>query len=131
MQEIKITAYIKDLLINSLSILKDEDYQRRIWFREEGPEVSSYIDTVTHLLDRCKHILEYTNSSEKIGKENYDLLRKLSLLVREHVDLVEERKDPDLLTEDELLNDPNWHDIQMLAEEVEEKLLEFLKRENT
>ena len=118
------------MLINSLRILKDEEYQRRVWFRHEGPEVSTYIDTAAHLIGKCEIIFEDPSCVEYLGKEDYALLKKLYDLIIEHVDLTEDRiKDTDLLQENELLDNPNWHDIQTLANEVYIKLTDFMNRE--
>lgn len=129
MHKKRILGLIEDLLLNALSSLKDEEFQRRVWFRNEGPEVSSYGSITIHLLDRCESLFEFPSCEKFLGKENYGDLKKLYELVMEHVCLTESRIiDTDLLQEDELLNNPNWHDIQTLAEKVYIELTELVKR---
>lgn len=124
-----ILSRIKTMLINSIDSLKDEEFQRRVWFRNEGPEADSYGDACIFLIDECESIFKQPGCVDYLGTENYEHLKKLYDLVSDHFGLTQERIiDTDLLQEDELLNDPNWHDIQMLAGEVEEKLTEFVKR---
>lgn len=127
----KIDALInilKDLQLNSIGVLRDENYQRRIWFKREGPGVSSYIDTAVHFLDRSELILHDPASLGQLGEVNYSLLKKLHDLLTEHVHLTEDRTDVDDLKENELLDDPNWHDIQSLSEEIYAKFDEFILR---
>ncbi len=132
MFEKTIIGCIKDLQINSIRLFKDEEFQRKIWFfkNEEPTIVSSYCDATLHFIDGCRYIFKQPSSSDFIGKENYELLKNLYDLVLDHLHTVENKceGDPDLLGEDELLNDPKWHDIQTLAGEVDLKLTEFVKR---
>lgn len=128
MPEKNIIAWIDYLLLNSIPLLKDEEYQRRVWFRHEGSEVDSYSETALHFIGGCETIFKYPSCLDFLGQENYQLLKKLYDLVIDHFDLIESRIDPDLLKEDELLNDPDWHDIQSIAEEVHLKLTEFVQR---
>lgn len=129
MQKQIILGLIKDLLINAIRPLEDEDYQRRAWFREESPEVSTYLEVAVHLIGRCQTLFNRPFSQEYLGQENYNLIKKIYNLVLAHVDQTEERMDPDLLTEEELLNDPKWHEIQALAHEVNLKLTEFINNQ--
>lgn len=130
-----LLSSIKGLLNNSIDHLKDEEYQRRVWFwdgetEKEGIEVDSYLSTAEHLLNSCKRIFEDPTCIEYLGSENYNLLKKLRDLVYEHVDLTEARLgDADLLQEGELLDDPKWHDIQALAEEVYTKLNKYVEEQ--
>ncbi len=123
----RILGQVEDMLRNSLDSLSDEDFQRRIWFRDEGPEVSSYSESVEHFIGNCESIFRHSVSEEYLGKENFTLIKHLYDLILEHYDSVWDRIDPDLLEENELLDDPNWHDIQQYAEELEKKLIEFCR----
>ncbi len=125
-----ILGQIKTMLRNSLRILKDEEYQRRVWFLQEGPDVSTYSDTVVHFIGNCESIFSHSISEEYLGHENYKLIKQLYDQVIEHLNLIEDRIDPDLLEENELLDDPAWHDIQQLAEELDENLRQFVKKES-
>ena len=125
-----ILGHVKSMLINDLDILKDEAFQRRVWFRQEGPEVSYFSDTIMHFKGNYEAIFEYSVSEEYLGKENYALLKKLYDQVSEHYGLIDDRIDPDLLEESELLDDPAWHDIQQLAEELDTRLQQFVKKES-
>lgn len=128
MEKKVLIGFLNDLLINSLDALKDEEFQRRVWFRREGPEVDSYIDTTCHTIELCRSLFKDPNCIEYLGKETYESLKKLHDLVLEHVDLTEERINVDYLQENELLDDPNWHDIQELSNEVYVKLTDFVNR---
>lgn len=119
---------VNDLLLNSIGVLRDEDYQRKIWFQRKGPAVSTYIDTAVHFFDRSELIFNDSLSINQLGNENYSLLKKLYDLLKEHVDLTEDRTNVDELRENEILDDPNWHDIQSLADELYVKLNKFVKR---
>jgi hypothetical protein len=119
---------INNLLRNSIRILKDEDYQRRVWFRNEGAEESWYTETVFHFLDSSDKILDDPACVDQLGEQNFSLLRQLHDQLTDHVDLLEERTDPDCLEENELLDDPNWHDIQTLSEDLFIKLTDFVAR---
>lgn len=129
MKKKRMFGFLKDILINSIKALKDEDYQRRVWFRLEGPEVDSYIDTTVYLIDRCKAFFNDSSYAKELDTENYILLKKLYDLVLDHVHLTEERINVERLKENELLDDPKWHDIQTLANELDYRLREYIKRE--
>lgn len=124
--EKEILGRLDDLLRNSLRQLKDEEYQKKIWFGNDDELMGSYNDACIYFLDRCEYFFKTPVCKVFLGTENYVLLKKLYDLVEEHFGLTEDRIDPDLIQEDELLNNPNWHDIQTLAEEVELKLKEFV-----
>ena len=128
MPEEIIWTFINDLLLNAISVLKNEEYQRRVWFKVEGPEVSTYLDTTVHLIDRCEAIFKYPVCSTYLGQDNYALLKKLYELVHEHLTLTERRINADLLEEDELFSDPKWHEIIALAGKVYLKLTDFVER---
>lgn len=119
---------IQDMLLNSIGVLKDEEFQRDIWFRRNGPEVSTYIDTACHFFDTSASIFKDPSCVDYLGEEIYSKLKKLHDLLKDHVHLTEDRISVDELEEDDLLNDPNWHDIQALSEDVYNKLTEFIKR---
>lgn len=130
MKKKTVVGYLQDILINSIKALKDEEYQKRVWFRLEGPEVDSYIDTTVHLIDRCQALFKDPNCVEDLGNENYALLKKLYDLVSEHVRVTEERIDVEELQEHELLDDPKWHDIQTLASKLDSKLKNYIKEQS-
>jgi len=119
---------INSLLQNAISTLSDEDYQRRVWFRWEGPEVNSYLDTVTYLISKCDLLFKDPTYLECLGEDNYHLLKKLYDLVIEHLNDVEDRMSADDLKEEDLVNDPKWHEIQSIAKELHIKLTEWVKR---
>ena len=128
MKKNNLLNIINDLLLNSISILKDEDYQRKIWFRNEGTDESFYTDTVYHFIDSSEKILKDPTCIQQLGEQNFFLLKKLQEHVKDHVSLLEDRIDPDCLQENELLDDPNWHDIQTLSEDLFIKLTDFITR---
>ena len=126
MREKYIKGFLKDILINSIRALKDEDYQKRIWFRFEGPEVDSYLDTIIHFIDRCEALFEEPNCINDLGNENYAFLKKLYDLVLEHLHATENRINVEQLQENELLDDPKWHEIQILASIIDVKIKECI-----
>jgi hypothetical protein len=128
MKILALKNIVIDLLRNSIGILKDEDYQRKNWFRHEGPDSSTYIDTACHFMDRSELIFKDPGCIEQLGAESYAMLKKLYDLLVEHVHLTEDRTEVDLLQEKDLLDDPNWHDIQSLSEDVYARLEDFVKR---
>ena len=126
MQSKKLIGYLKDMLINSLQAIKDEEYQRRVWFHQDGPEVDSYIDSTSYFLESCEFIFKLPDVIENLGGQNYQLLKQLYDLVSVHVDRIEQKRDPYQLEEEELLNDPKWQDIQSIAEKVYNALEDFI-----
>lgn len=129
MQSKILISYVNDILTNALGSLKDEDFQRRVWFHQQGAEVSSYIDCTTHFLDRCESIFKLQDAEESLGVETNKLLKTLYELISIHVDDTENKMDPYEIKEEELLNDPKWHDIQTMAEEAYIKLKEFIEKQ--
>jgi hypothetical protein len=52
----------KDRVIESLSELADEDFQKRVWLASSGPEVSSFAESICALFDD-------TGLSDLLGKQ--------------------------------------------------------------
>lgn len=119
---------IGNMLQNSIRILKDEDYQRKVWFRDESTDVSCYTETVSHFLRTSGLIIKDPNCIVQLGEQNFSLLEHLHYLIKEHRGLLMERIDPDCMEENELLDDPNWQDIQTLSEDLFIKLTDFVTR---
>lgn len=127
----QLLGIIESLILNALESLKDEEYQKRVWFRNEGPESNSYFQVIEYFISRCELLFNIEDLEELLGNDNYEALKTLYDLVIKHLDSTESKYgDADSITENELLNDPKWHDIQSLAEETEAKLKEFLKRKH-
>lgn len=122
-----LLGLIRDLLRNSLPALSDSEYQRRVWFRWEGREVDTYIDSISHFLTICDSIFRHSQCPEYLGMENYSLLKKLYELLQVHVDSVESHIDADNLTEEKLMKDPQWHEILALSKVLQHKLTEFVQ----
>ncbi len=116
------------MLVNSIRILKDEDYQKKVWFRKEGYDESCYSETVFHFLESSEKILNDQHHVGLLGEQIFFILNELYNLVKEHIDLLEEYCDPDLLEENELLDDPKWKTIQAHAEKLFIKLSTFVSR---
>ncbi len=131
MQKKILICRVDALIRNALNPLQDEVYQRRVWFgRLRSNEVSTYTDVMDYCLDRCESIFQDSDCETMLGKDNYTLLKQLYELVYSHADLTEDRLGTQVEPrEDDLLNDPAWHDIQSLARDVQIRLLDFLKRE--
>lgn len=127
-----IIGVIKTLLINSIESLKDEEYQKRVWFRAEGPEVDSYEDSIIHFLTYSHHILNDPSAINFIGEDRYNLIKKLNKLIRMHLNSSQSKmEDVDCLEEEELLNDPKWQDIIALTSELDIKLKQLLKEKES
>lgn len=127
MQEMMLLGLIRDLLRNSLPALADPEYQRRVWFHCEGPEVDTYIDSISHFLTICDSVFRQAQGPEYLGMENYSLLKRLYGLLHAHADSVESHMDLDTLTEEKLMEDPQWHEILALSKELQYKLTEFVQ----
>lgn len=128
LQEQKILIRIDELLRNSLKYLKDEEFQKKVWFGHHDQLVGSYLDTCVHFLEHSEYIFKFECSEAFLGRDNFLTLKKLYKLVFDHFRSKDECIDPDELKQDELLNDPKWQDIQTLAGEVELRLKDFVKR---
>ena len=126
----QILGLIRSLSSNALEFLKDEEYQKKIWFRKEGPQSSSYLEVVEYFISRCDMLFNNLNLKEFLGNDNYVMLKNLYDLIINHLDDAENRfVDVDLMTEHQLLDDPKWQDIQSLAEVIHVKLDKFLKEQ--
>lgn len=102
----------------------DIEYQRRCWFRCEGPEVSSIGDDFDHML-----LIFEDSSDTDIGvpfnKECNRLIRELVEKVGHYMsdsETIFTRAD-----EDELLSDPNWIEIIELARQAGAAVAQFEK----
>jgi len=128
MQTSHLKNIINNLLKNSLRILKDHDYQRKVWFKHESQDESLYSETVYHFLENTEKILMDKESIQQLGNENFYLLKKLHNLVESHTDSLEENGDPDFMGEEEILNNSNWNVIKTLSEILYNNLAKFILR---
>ncbi len=79
------------MLRNSLLILKDDDYQRKVWFRKEIANESFPTETIDNFLENSKIILNDRNSIQQIGGNSFSLLRQLHFIVQDYIDELEEK----------------------------------------
>jgi len=105
----------------------DIDFQRRCWFRMEGPEVGCYEDDFAHLM----LVAEMLSDEEYQEYLTPELNKRLKELVA-RLDAYDQGPDTYLNTagEDDLLSDPKWLEIAAFAKETKlmlEKFLEELK----
>ena len=68
--------YILNEFLKNISHISDEEYQKRIWIRGEGPECDDFDETVCHFFDDGKPILK-NYKDYHITENQYNLLIKL------------------------------------------------------
>lgn len=90
--------------------ISDENFQQKIWVNALGPEVSSYTEIMCMLYDDFKFDEFIQNKKElAIPEELFNLLVKLNDMINQY-----QEKDSDK----EIINDPKWHEIVLLAKDI-------------
>jgi hypothetical protein len=128
MQASQLKNIINDMIKNSIRILRDEDYQRKVWFRNIGDEESCYTETIFHFLDASEVILSDQENIQQLGNKNFLFIKDLYEKIKEHFNELGDNIDLDTLTENELLDDPKWKIILNLSEKLSNKLSNFILR---
>ncbi len=102
----------------------DIEYQKRCWFREEGPEVGSIGEDFDHMLI-IFHDSSETDRGTPFNDECNHLIKELMEKVSYYMSAPEtiySRAD-----EDELLSDPKWIEIIELAQRAGAAVEQFEK----
>ncbi|MBA2367391.1 MAG: hypothetical protein H0V82_00010 [Candidatus Protochlamydia sp.] len=128
MQLNHLNNIINNLLLNSLSILKDKDYQKNVWFKNLGTDESFPSETIDHFLDNAEKILNDESCTQQLGDQNFSLLKQLHGKIKSHIDSLEATIDIDCIEEDVFLDDPRWISIQAVSGELYLKLTKFVLR---
>lgn len=104
----KITENIYRLIESCLEELSDIEFQKRVWVRGEGPEVSSYSEAVCQLFDDTAigDFLDDTENGVVLSEELDSLLRELSNIL----DLIDYR-----IGASNIIKHPHWPKVRQLA----------------
>jgi len=101
------------------SSFADVEYQKKCWFRMEGPEVSSFGEDFT-LMDTAWKILDDSDRDHYLNNECNVLIRQFMQKLHKY------RENPQtdfiLIDEDELYKDPKWIEITQLAKKTQAAL---------
>lgn len=121
--KISIASYC-NRWISICSNFGDIDKQKKVWFREEGPEIGSFDDDFERI-DSTLYAWSETEYKEYLNKECKDSIQEF--LKR----LYEFREDPQtnfiLEDEEELHSDPRWLMIVKSAQEAKAALKSYLQ----
>lgn len=91
--------------------ISDEDYQKRVWVRLEGPECDDFDETMTYFFDEIESILK-NYKDFGISNEQYQLLVKFH-------DILDLFSDEMMyFPAEQIILDPRWQEIRELAKEV-------------
>ena len=101
--------YILNEFLRNISHISDEEYQRRVWIRGEGPECDDFDETVCHFFDEGEPILE-RYKDYGITQTQYDLLQKF------HDEF--DRFSGDNYHPKEFISSLEWKRIREMAKEV-------------
>lgn len=108
-----------------LQPLCDPDFQRRVWFRLEGPEVSTFEETTGNLMDSYldhqtlpEYQLYYENEYGALIKQLYEKI---------HAYTTNSETIYNSVNEEQLLNDPKWLSIVSLSKKTVESLNRRMK----
>ena len=104
----KITKIIYQNIESCLRELSDLEFQKRVWLRGEGPEVSSFVEVVCQLFDDTGIGDELNEKTDGfVTSEELDpILRELGALI----DSIDYR-----VPVIEILKHPNWQKVLMLS----------------
>ena len=102
-----VPDHVYTMVESCLKELSDIDFQRRIWVRGEGPEVSSFEEAVCQLFDDTSIGDQLDEGQEVVLSPKLDsILRELKHLLNK----IDYR-----MTAEEILNHPNWDKIRQLS----------------
>ena len=101
-------------LLGVIYNISDVEYQERVWVKGLGPECSSFEETMCNFFD------DY-NAEEIVGnykdygvaQKQFKILLKFYNMLRYYSD-----KTSEIVNNQEVLSDPEWHKIQKMAKKV-------------
>jgi hypothetical protein len=111
-----------------LKPLGDPEYQQRVWVEQRGPEVNDYDDATVYFLENCEEIFESPSNYEGIDNTVQSSLKilynKVNKFDEEIADYIPRNKC------NEIINHPEWLEIQKLANETYNLIINSLKERN-
>ena len=108
--------------------MSDEEKQRKE-FAKYGSARGSYFIIIERFTDRLSVFLEAEEYLHYADQPPFRLLKKLYDCVEAHWEEMLHVKVEDF-TEDKLLQDPKWKEIQSLSQQTKEELKRFIKERN-
>ena len=103
----------RDNILNNnlmiVSVIADEEYQKRVWINEEGPEWDSFGEAVNDFIGPGYAILEEYRAYS-ISKEQYEILK-------EFVEVFDEFSEKYDYAE-EFIDSSEWKEIVKMAQKV-------------
>lgn len=119
MSKIDIIDTCKDW-ISILNPLEDIEYQKKYWFDDEGPMISSFEEATEHFTYVYEVRIKYPEFQKLCNQECQGLLKELYLSLKKY--RMDERRileyEPDIA----LLGDPKWLEIVKLAQNTVQEL---------
>jgi hypothetical protein len=101
----------KDHIAGALTEFSSREFQERVWLRGEGPEVSSYIETVMRFFDFVDGPKSATDRGELgISDRQWAALTSFRRVLHPFVEAASAYPDAK-----ELLDNPAWKEIQAAA----------------
>lgn len=111
----EMSSQVSIFLIPILRILSNPEYQKRIWLKQAGPEVDSYIESVENFSEISDAFLHNTEMQELLGSTSCETLIKLS----EEIEAFHKTlRGQDIENIQRVLSNPKWHAIQKLSKEL-------------
>lgn len=101
-----MTRVLHSVVREALRELSDEDYQRRVWLAESGPEVGSLTEAVEHLFDDSGLGDALEESSTTYLPDTDSALSELEFLLRQ----MDDSQPPAVI-----LSDPRLRRVRELA----------------
>ena len=98
-------------LLEFIDVISNEEYQRRVWERVEGPECDDFDETMTYFFDESEPILK-SYKDFGISDNQYQLLLKF------HNELDIFSDEMLYLPVQIIISDPRWKEIRIMAKEV-------------
>ena len=98
------------LIKEEIQEIADRDFQNRIWIKGQGPQDSSYVELMCRLFDD-KHFDAFLKNSTTLELSK-ELLYKL-LVLKEKLEKYQGKK-----KESQIVNDPQWIKITVIAKEA-------------
>lgn len=105
-----------DGVLGVVDNIQDLEYQKRVWLRGEGPEVSTFGDTVCNFFDDydADGLLARSPKESGLTELQYTKLKEFRDVLNEYSDKIFAAKSSDAF----ILADPRWDEIRALAQQV-------------
>jgi len=110
---IKADYFYYQELLKVIKEISDIHFQKKIWIKGEGPECSSYCDIVDFFFQFYKGARNLDSQYAEYGltKEQHRKLKALYEKFDSYLDISPEN-------DEEVIQDPRWHEIIALAKDV-------------